>query len=139
MEKQIMVREGALKTWQRQIKESVELSGIHKDSREHSKLYAVGTYIKNHVEYGDRVKMEHVPGVTKKEVMDDMNLDYTFDYAIPQPWADDVYEKTGVYPSPFFVWGYPEGIFGGQAVAITDTGKMLLEIYNHILERTGHK
>ena len=59
-----------------------------------------------------------------------------FDYAIPQPWADDVREKTGIYPVGNIVWLYDEnGILGpkcglfGRPYSITLFGWQILRLY----------
>jgi hypothetical protein len=31
---------------------------------------------------------------------------HTYDYAVPQPWFDDVIDRTGVNPCGCFVWLY---------------------------------
>lgn len=57
-----------------------------------------------------------------------------FDYAIPQPWLDDLKEITGVYAIHCFVWFYPkegEGRIFGHPYPLTDEGRFLLNIYNN--------
>ena len=34
--------------------------------------------------------------------------DAKFDYALPQPWCDEVKEITGIYPVDHFIWLYDE-------------------------------
>lgn len=53
----------------------------------------------------------------------------TFDYAIPQQWADDVHRVTGVYPRQI-VWEYPEDAVWGRPYALTPASAMHIAIYN---------
>ena len=71
---------------------------------------------------------------TKKDYIDELlELDNinSIDSAVPQGWADEVAEKTGVYPAPFTVWVYYEDGCSGP-LALTETGKVVLEIFNFI-------
>ena len=52
------------------------------------------------------------------------------DYAVPQPWADGVRDRTGIDPCGFTVWLYDEqaGIFG-RPYPLTCQGARVLGQY----------
>jgi hypothetical protein len=65
--------------------------------------------------------------------------DAVFDYALPQNWIDEVYQLTGIYPAPYFVWLY-EGSIWGRPYPISEAGKELLANYaNRLAERETHQ
>ena len=59
-----------------------------------------------------------------------------FDWALPQDWVDDFYQKMGVYPAAcgMFVWSYDEAKTWGKAFPLTDEAERLLNEY----ERQAH-
>ena len=72
--------------------------------------------------------------VSKQEIIEALGLDcITFDFALPQNWCDGVYQDTGVYPVPFFIWAY-DGDFTtfGRPCAISIAGNVLLAVINHL-------
>jgi len=44
------------------------------------------------------------------------------DFALPQPWVDQVHQETGIYPAPHFIWLYETNSFMGRPYPITATG-----------------
>jgi len=58
-----------------------------------------------------------------------------YDTALPQPWVDDVYDRTGVYPVGKVVWCYDEAKTFGAAFPLTREGAAMLARYR---ELTGH-
>ena len=52
-----------------------------------------------------------------------------YDTAIPQPWADDVRDTTGIYPVGHVVWCYDGGSLCGYPVALTPEGQKALGNY----------
>lgn len=55
----------------------------------------------------------------------------TFDYALPQHWVDDVFERTGLYPYGF-VWVYPPKSIFGEPFAVTPAAVKTLEAYEEV-------
>lgn len=56
-----------------------------------------------------------------------------YDYAVPQPWADDVRDKTGIYPPGHVVWLYNKDTgIGGRPFPVTLLGWMALKRYEHV-------
>lgn len=76
-----------------------------------------------------KVDMIHKLGLSNK----------TFDYALPQPWVDRVYEETGIVPVPHFVWLYDEKakIFG-RPYALTATGWVVLKMLEKEVKLNDH-
>lgn len=71
---------------------------------------------------------------TVREMVKALQLDESrIDYALPQTWVDDVYEKTGVYPAGLVVWSYektPDGpSYFGYPVALNKQGRSMLLRY----------
>ena len=59
----------------------------------------------------------------------------TFDYAIPQDWADDVKRVTGTYPRGI-VWAYPGHSIFGHPHPLTMWAECLIEQYNNNRDRS---
>jgi hypothetical protein len=62
----------------------------------------------------------------------------TFDYALPQTWADDVKRVTGEWPRGI-VWSYPPqgqpNHIWGEPYALTEEGQRILDLYSERLPR----
>ena len=55
---------------------------------------------------------------------------HTYDTALPQDWVDAVYQVTGTYPAPLFVWVYDEDArFWGRPYPLNDDAKEVLARY----------
>ncbi len=52
----------------------------------------------------------------------------TYDITIPQPWANEVRDQTGIYPPGHIVWVYDGNIFG-RPYAVDLLGWMILNMY----------
>lgn len=53
----------------------------------------------------------------------------TYDTSLPIEWARDVYKMTGIWPSPWIVWGYPTGCSRGYPAPISPQGGIILTLY----------
>lgn len=69
------------------------------------------------------------PGVTKMDVMKELGVSFTFDYALPHQWVQSVMKELGVDPVPHFVWDCDTN----SPFPITETGKIIHRIYDHVM------
>lgn len=59
-----------------------------------------------------------------------------YDYALPQMWADDVRERTGIYPPGHMVWLYNERTgLAGVPFPVTLLGWIALKRYENTTGR----
>ena len=56
-----------------------------------------------------------------------------FDYAIPQPWANEVKKLTGMYPPGHIVWSYAAdiGLIFGAPFPVDNYGALMLRLYEN--------
>ena len=52
-----------------------------------------------------------------------------YDFALPQPWFNDVLDKVGVNPAGHIVWCYDKRRICGEPFSITLLGHQILKIY----------
>lgn len=73
--------------------------------------------------------MQVTPGEKAEQITQNLGIK-TWDPALPLQWAKDIEIQYGINPCGHFVWGFPEAGFG-KPIAITRTGKILLDILKH--------
>ena len=70
---------------------------------------------------------------SKGDICKNLLKDFTFDYALPENWVQDMKSKLKVeyhYITCQFVWGYPKGNFFGCPVPLTEDAQRLIQMYN---------
>jgi hypothetical protein len=66
----------------------------------------------------------------------DGGLNIAFDFAVPQPWAEDVFNRSGLWPNGV-VWLYDgHAPFFGRPYAITMLGWITMKLYHLALIRS---
>jgi len=73
--------------------------------------------------------------MTKGEIMKKLNMDYNVDSAVPQPFVQDVHDKTGIPMwniTGNFVMDYRNGTLG-TFTPITPTGILILHVINKVM------
>jgi hypothetical protein len=69
-------------------------------------------------------------GISKGDLVKELGITWTIDYALPQAWVNHVEEITGENPCPHMVWSYGQGSgYDGEPLPITDKGKAILWDY----------
>jgi len=114
-----------------------EKTVVLKDSSTWQKLEGIQFMVRQLMFNQKILPLEYVKGYgcTKKDLVEQLGLEEKYrsiDYAVPQQWCDHVKEMTGIYPAGDFVTCYSEDSYHEEMVPITERGKVILVIYEHM-------
>ena len=130
MNEHIAIDTGTLRRWKNNLRKALDSKHILWGSSSEDKVEAVEQQITIQISISEPLAMELIPGCTKKDVVEALNLGNNIDYALPQTWVDHVNEITGVDDiARHFVWDC-----GSKwcPIPVTETGELILAVYNHI-------
>lgn len=128
MEQYYFVPRYILTMCKNKLENTLKESGLHETSRTYQKIEGVAHTIKIIMaQESNKVPVELVPGVTKKDVMEKLDVAFVFDYALPQSWFEYVQEELGINPLPHFVWN----VDNNTPYPITETGRTIMSILMH--------
>jgi len=129
--KYLAISSYTIERWAELLKKVMDSGTISDSSPEFSTIHSVQHQLGIVKDVACNVPLEFVGDCTKGDVMESLGVNFTYDYALPQPWVDDVENKTGENPCPHFVWSYQEdGDVWGRPFPITEAGKLIMKIYN---------
>jgi len=70
--------------------------------------------------------------MTRQKIADSIPELKNYDWAVPQEWWNEVYNRTGLNPAGEIVWRYDDSLFG-YPYSITLLGWMILIMAGKIL------
>lgn len=75
----------------------------------------------------DKVPVELLPGATKGDVIESLNITFVYDTALPQGWFDEFVDEMKINPLQYFIWDCDAHV----PYPLTTTAKVLLESFNN--------